>query len=108
MPRTVKRQRIVFCDCKDCEEVTSSSNDSDWEASAKQCPPPRSLIIVMEGFNHAPWPGQAQTCCSIDGMALPHFDNVARHGVTFCAATRSGACRCRSENTVDRDDQVAQ
>lgn len=90
MPRTAKRQRIVFCDCKECNEVLSNPDDEAWEAAAKQTPPPRSLVLVLEGFNQAPRDGQVHGCCSIDDVALPHFDAVARQGVTFCAATRKG------------------
>lgn len=93
MPRTTKRQRIVFCDCLDCADIVDTPNDHGaWEAAAKQLPPPRSLLLLLEGFNAA---SEAETTCeqlcTIDQIALPHFDNVARHGVSFCLASRQGA-----------------
>lgn len=91
MPRTSKRHRMVFCDCKDCEDIQLGPGSYEWEAAAKQLPPPRSLILLLEGFNHSCNADASGACCSLDTVALPHFDNVARGGVTFCAATRSGA-----------------
>ena len=71
--------------------MTSSPNDHAWEAAAKQLPPPRSLVLLLEGFNTAAADGGgSDACCSLDDVALPHFDAVARQGVSFCAAVREG------------------
>lgn len=83
-----QRQRIVFCDCRDCVDVVQGPIDYSWEAAARQLPPPRSLMLLMEGLNSdASTPG---TCCRVDEVGLPHFDNVARKGVNFCAAVPAG------------------
>jgi hypothetical protein len=89
MPRRV-RQRIVFCDCLDCQELAPGLDNFDWEAAAKQLPPPRSLMLLLEGFNHSVSSDVSDECCSLDRFVLPHFDNVARQGVTFCAAQPKG------------------
>ena len=91
MPRANKRQRIVTCDCKECAEVTNSPDDYEWEAAAKQLPPPRSLLLLLEGFNSAPSVASAALCCTLEEVTLPHLDTIARQGVTFCAAIRRGA-----------------
>lgn len=91
MPKAGRRRRIVFCDCLDCQDIPATPDLYAWEAAAKQAPPPRSLVICLEGFNAAPPQGAPDACCSLDVLHLPHFDNVARHGVTFCAAQRRGA-----------------
>lgn len=83
-----QRQRIVFCDCRDCVDVVQGPIDYSWEAAARQLPPPRSLMLLMEGLNSdASTPG---TCCRVDEVGLPHFDNVARKGVNFCVAVPAG------------------
>jgi len=95
MPRIQRRQRVVYCDCLDCAEVASAPPSHAWEAAAKQLPPPKSLVLLLEGFN-APGEGGGGAC-ALDALALPHFDNVARNGVTFCLAERRtapGACVC--------------
>ena len=68
--------------------MTIGPGSYEWEPAAKQLPPPRSLLIFLEGFNRSA--DCASACCSLDTLALPHFDNVARAGVTFCAAMRAG------------------
>lgn len=84
MPRSRPRQRIVFCDCRDCVDVSTQPVDYEWERAARQLPPPRSLLLLLEGFNGDP--GTELSSCSLDELVLPHFDNVARRGVTCCAA----------------------
>lgn len=84
MPRAKQRRRIVICDCRDCVDVAQGPIDYFWEPAARQLPPPRSLILLLEGFNANP--STSSTCCRVDEVNLPHFDNVARKGVTFCVA----------------------
>jgi hypothetical protein len=90
MPRATQRQRIVVCDCKDCVDIATQPDLYDWEPAAKQLPPPRSLLVVLEGFNTGPTHGSGAVC-SLDQHYLPHFDSVARRGVNFCLARPSGA-----------------
>lgn len=96
MPRAKLRRRIVLCDCRDCVDVNQGPIDYTWEPAARQLPPPRSLIVLLEGFNADP--ATSSTCCRIDEVTLPHFDNVARKGVTFSVATPTGlflvTCLC--------------
>lgn len=89
MPRSRLRQRIVFCDCRDCVDVLNQPLDYAWERAARQTPPPRSLVLLLEGFNSGT--RNEGYCCSLDELALPHFDNVSRRGVTSCAAVPEGA-----------------
>lgn len=99
MPRATKRQRIVFCDCLDCADFADTPNTYGWEAAAKQLPPPKSLVVVLEGFNTAPEPASDDTAfCLVDQLFLPHMNNVARHGVTFCLA-QTGALLQRPAST---------
>jgi hypothetical protein len=88
MPRARPRQRIVICDCRDCEDFTSQPLDYAWERAARQLPPPRSLVLLLEGFNSDA--SSEYNTCSLDELVLPHFDNVARKGVTCCAAVPTG------------------
>lgn len=111
MPRVKQRQRIVFCDCRDCVDVNQGPLDYSWEAAARQLPPPRSLVLLLEGFNADA--SIAGTCCRVDEVDLPHFDNVARKGVGFCVAVPTGVLLstaalaytprkcCRSINTYN-------
>lgn len=55
MPKQTPRQRIVFCDCFDCQDRPEPTAVSDEalaasEAVARQLPPPKGLIIYGSGF----------------------------------------------------------
>lgn len=107
MPRSRTRQRIVYCDCRDCVDVSTQPVDYEWERAARQLPPPRSLVLLLEGFNSDP--SSDMSSCGLDELALPHFNNVARRGVTCCAAVPQRAlnlqdaaslCSATSESKV--------
>lgn len=81
MPK--QRQRIVFCDCLDCQEQPASSDVAAHlsplsEAAAKQEPPPKCLLLVACGCMQPPPEGGAGT--SLDACSLPHLNKCTREG----------------------------
>jgi hypothetical protein len=92
MPRA--RQRVVVCDCFDCREQPASSDVTQHlsaanEAVARQEPPPKCLLLVMDGFLLPDPQNGGDT--TLDACALPHMDTCARDGQLTLLALRKAA-----------------
>ena len=89
MPKSISRQRIVFCDCFDCLDrpdavSTSAEALSAAEAAARQLPPPKALLLFGSGFIR--YHGGA---VNLDACCFPHLDCVTKEGCLGLLALQS-------------------
>jgi hypothetical protein len=86
MPRVRPRREI--CDCLDCTDVSLRQVDPYLRSAlARLEPPPKSLIIIIEGALITDPSGDHN---SLQLQQLPHLDSLAREGCTGLLAAVVG------------------